>query len=62
MFPGNIGEPGTLSELLQKLGYFDDYLPDMQPTLVMDRAIATLGNIKLLKDNNIPYISILNTN
>ena len=58
VFPGNIGEPGTLSELLQKMGYFDDYLPGMQPTLVMDRGIATLGNIKLLKDNNIPYILI----
>lgn len=58
VFPGNIGEPGTLSELLQKLGYFDDYLPGMLPTLVMDRGIATLGNIKLLKDNNIPYILI----
>ncbi len=58
IFPGNIGEPGTLSEILQKMGYFEECLPGMTPTLAMDRGIATAGNINLLKEKNIQYILI----
>ncbi len=58
IFPGNIGEPGTLSEILQKMGYFEECLPGMTPTLAMDRGIATAENIKLLKEKNIHYILI----
>ncbi len=58
IFPGNIGEPVTLSEILEKMGYFEDYLPGLHPTLVMDRGIATKDNIELLKAKNLPYILI----
>jgi len=58
VFPGNIGEPKTLTEILGKMGYFEDYLPEMLPTLVMDRGIATKDNVKLLKEKSLPYIFI----
>jgi len=58
IFPGNIGEPKTLNETLEKMGYFENFLPGMQPTLVMDRGIATKDNVKLLKDKKLPYILI----
>ena len=58
VFPGNIGEPKTLCEILEKMGYFDAYLPGMSPTLVMDRGIATADNVKLLKDKKLSYILI----
>jgi len=58
VFPGNIGEPKTLDEILKKMRYFDNYLPGMAPTLVMDRGIATKDNVKLLKEKNLPYILI----
>ncbi len=58
VFPGNIGEPSTLSQILEKMGYFEDYLPEMRPTLVMDRGIATRDNVKLLTDMQLPYILI----
>jgi transposase len=47
-----------LNEILEKIGYFEAYLPGMFPTLVMDRGIATAENVKLLKDKNLPYILI----
>ena len=58
VFPGNIGEPKTLGEILDKMGYFEGSLPGMLPTLVMDRGIATKDNVKLLKEKNLPYILI----
>jgi len=58
VFPGNIGEPKTLDEILNKMGYFGDYLPGMAPVLVMDRGIATKDNVKLLKKKQLPYILI----
>jgi transposase len=58
VFPGNIGEPHTLSEILSKMGYFEVYLPGMSPPIVMDRGIATKDNIALLKEKNISYILI----
>lgn len=58
IFPGNIGEPHTLSEILTKMKYFEDYLPGMAPTIVMDRGIATKDNVALLQEKNIPYILI----
>lgn len=58
IFPGNIGEPHTLSEILSKMKYFDTYLPGMAPTIVMDRGIATKENISLLKEKNIDYVLI----
>lgn len=58
IFPGNIGEPHTLSEILTKMKYFEDYLPGLAPTIVMDRGIATKDNVALLQEKNIPYILI----
>ena len=58
VFPGNIGEPHTLSEILTKMRYFEGYLPGMAPNIAMDRGIATKDNIALLKEKNIPYIVI----
>ncbi|HBM17436.1 MAG TPA: hypothetical protein DD381_14000 [Lentisphaeria bacterium] len=58
IFPGNIGEPHTLSEILSKMKYFDTYLPGMTPTIVMDRGIVTKENISLLKEKNIDYVLI----
>ena len=58
VFPGNIGEPKTLNEILGKMGYFENYLPGMMPTLVMDRGIATKDNVKLLQEKHLPYILI----
>jgi len=58
VFPGNIGEPKTLDDILKKMGYFEGYLPEMAPVLVMDRGIATKDNVKLLKDKKLPYILI----
>ena len=58
VFPGNIGEPETLNETLEKMGYFENFLPGMLPTLVMDRGIATKDNVKLLKEKKLPYILI----
>ena len=58
VFPGNIGEPKTLDDILKKMGDFKGYLPNMAPILVMDRGIATKDNIKLLKDKKLPYILI----
>ena len=58
IFPGNVSEPRSLSEILSKMGYFEEYLPSMAPTIVMDRGIATRENIDLLKEKNIPYIVI----
>jgi transposase len=58
IFPGNIGEPKTLNSTLEKMGYFENYLPGMLPMLVMDRGIATRDNVKLLEEKNLPYILI----
>lgn len=58
VFPGNIGEPHTLSEILTKMKYFEDYLPGLAPTIVMDRGIATKDNIAFLQVKKIPYILI----
>ena len=40
------------------MGYFENYLPEMAPVLVMDRGIATKDNVKLLKDKKLSYILI----
>ncbi len=58
IFPGNIGEPKTLSATLEKMRYFENYLPGMRPMLVMDRGIATKDNVKFLKEKKLPYILI----
>lgn len=55
VFEGNVGEVTTLAVILEKMKYFENYLPKMAPTLVMDRGIASKENIEFLKNKNIPY-------
>ena len=60
VYPGNIGEPKTLEEVLTDAGIISA-APDLglfKPTVVMDRGIATKENLKLLADHRIPYIAI----
>jgi len=58
IFPGNVSEPQTLREILEQMGLLDEGLCVMRPTLVMDRGIATVENIDLLKEYGFPYILI----
>ena len=58
VFPGNISEPSTLEGVLSKMGFSDDCLPGLNPTLAMDRGIATAENVKMLKEKGFPYVLI----
>ncbi len=62
VYEGNIGEPATLEDILRDMGYLqkNDQMEfaSTKPILVMDRGIATIENIKLIKDNQFPYILI----
>jgi transposase len=58
VFPGNISEPQTLRGFLEQMGLLDEGFYAMRPTLVMDRGIATIENIDLLKEYGFPYILI----
>jgi flagellar motility protein MotE (MotC chaperone) len=62
VYEGNIGEPTTLRQILKDMGYLSknqqsEFSP-FQPTMVMDRGIATEENVKLLGENQLPYIVI----
>jgi hypothetical protein len=58
VFPGNISEPSTLEGVLSKMGFRDDCLPGLNPTLAMDRGIATTENVEMLKAKGFPYVLI----
>jgi transposase len=61
IYPGNIGEPATLRDVLGDAGLLDRQpsLPTIGlPTVIMDRGIATDENVNLLIGNNISYIVI----
>lgn len=60
IYGGNQSEPETLSDIIQRLYQSDetDLFSDIRPTIVMDRGIATKDNIKLLKENQYPYIVV----
>ena len=62
VYKGNIGEPATLRDILEDMGYLDpngqlEFLTT-KPVLVMDRGIATTDNIQLVKDCRLPYIVV----
>ncbi len=62
IYEGNIGEPVTLSQVLEDMGYLEpggqlELLPD-KPILVMDRGIATSDNLALIKQHQFPYIVV----
>ena len=52
IFPGNIGEPKTLQQMLETLG--DDH----KATVVMDAGIATKENLAWLREKNRKYIVV----
>ena len=63
IYEGNVSEPGTLEQILKDMGYLNQkeqqlQLPTMKPTMVMDRGIATIDNLDLLRDNQFPFIVI----
>ena len=62
VYEGNIGEPKTLRELLDDLGFLPDNgqkeLSLLLPTLVVDRGLATKDNIEFIRSRGIPYIVI----
>lgn len=56
VLPGNVSEPGTLEQMLDKL------LPAaqniMQSTVILDAGIATSDNLKWLKANSFHYVVV----
>ena len=61
VYSGNIGEPSTLKEILEKCGLLDDDSQEIlpfRPVLAMDRGIATKENIDFIKKHNFPYTVI----
>ena len=62
VYEGNIGEPVTLTQVLEDMGYLEpngqlELLPD-KPILVMDRGIATCDNLALIKQHQLSYIVV----
>jgi transposase len=59
IYEGNQSEPDTLETILKRLyGDTVGLFPELRPTIVMDRGIATKDNLGLLKSQAYPYIII----
>jgi len=62
IYRGNIGEPETLEDMLNRLdkmfGYNSPQMVLEKPTVIMDRGIATDDNIALLRERGYPYAVI----
>jgi transposase len=59
IYEGNQSEPDTLETILKRLsGDTVGLFPELRPTIVMDRDIATKDNLALLKSQAYPYIII----
>ncbi len=59
ILPGNQSEPATLQDVLEQLaGELKQCALDKQPTLIMDRGIATNANIALIKSWGYSYTVI----
>ena len=59
IYSGNQSEPLTLTDILKKLMKDgQEILKEVKPIIVMDRGIATLDNMKLLKEAHYSYIVI----
>jgi transposase len=63
VYEGNVGEPTTLREILEDMGWLETEegqlrIPETRPTLVMDRGLATGNNLKMLREEGLPYIVI----
>lgn len=55
VFPGNVGEPGTLREILKELQADRSLFP---PTVVMDAGVATEENIELIRQAGYHYVCV----
>ena len=63
VYEGNIGEPVTLKQILEDMGWITaqthiDVPGTEQPLLAMDRGLATRDNLELLREENIGYVII----
>ncbi|MBP7554418.1 MAG: IS1634 family transposase [Spirochaetes bacterium] len=59
IFKGNQSEPKTVQEMINELAVENSQLKLFKsPNIIMDRGLATKGNIKWLKDNNYNYVVI----
>jgi len=62
IYKGNIGEPDTMEDMLDRLDVMFGYnLPQTvleKPTVIMDRGIATSDNVDLLRERGYPYAVI----
>jgi hypothetical protein len=63
IYSGNVGEPKTLPDILAEAGLLNnDSLFSIQPTLAMDRGIATKENLDFIRKQNFPYTVIERAN
>ena len=62
VYEGNIGEPATLRQILEDMGWIADQteikIPGVESILAMDRGLATRENLKLLHEEKIGYVII----
>lgn len=59
IYRGNQGEPETLAKVLSRLeNDYREILPDQRPTLVMDKGIATAGNLDLIREKKFPFVVV----
>jgi transposase len=61
VFPGNVGEPGTLKEMLQALLSTRSQpfpLLKIKPTVVLDAGVATADNLALIQESDCHYVAV----
>jgi transposase len=60
IYKGNQSEPETMEDMIKRLEtrLWGNQQSLLKPTIVMDRGIATQGNITYLQTNNNPYVVI----
>jgi hypothetical protein len=66
IYRGNQSEPETMKDMLERLEIMFGYdLPQLvleKPTIIMDRGIATIDNVELLRQRGYPYAIITREN
>lgn len=66
IYKGNQSEPETMEDMITRLetlfGYDSPQLVLEKPTVIMDRGIATVENVALLKEWNYPYAIVTRAN
>lgn len=58
VYDGNQSEPQTLEDILNQLDGQQILFPECRPTIVMDRGIATIDNVALLKERQFNYLVV----